>query len=187
MKIKIVYYSETGNTKKVAEAICEEVSNNHDVELIKLQDVKGDALSTSQLVFLGAPCHDADLAKPLKRFLVNLPGSPDFELAGFFTHAVYMPEGTARKKELYEKWAGNCIPSFERICQEKAMKFLGYFHCCGSPSPPIEAFIHQVIITTDEEWTEYLPEIRNHPTPDDLKNAKDFARAIIRKSVTAEG
>ncbi len=186
MKILVAYYSETGNTKQVAEAIYEEASRDHEVELVKLQDVSIDALSNFQLVFPGAPCHDADLAKPLKRFLVMLPENSDLILAGFFTHAVYMPEGTTRRKELYEKWAGECVSSFERVCQEKNIKLLGYFHCCGSPSPPIEAFIHQVIVTSDEEWTEYLPEIRKHPSSEDLKNARDFARAIIRKSATAE-
>lgn len=186
MKILIAYYSETGNTKQVAEAIYEEASRDHDVELVKLQDVSIDSLSNFQLVFLGVPCHDADLAKPLKRFLVILPENPDFILAGFFTHAVYMPEETSRRKELYEKWAGKCASSFESVCQEKNIKLLGYFHCCGSPSPPIEAFIHQVIITSDEEWKEYLLEIRKHPSFKDLKNAKDFARTIIRKSVTVE-
>lgn len=186
MKILIAYYSETGNTKQVAKAIYEEASRGHDVELAKLQDVSVDALSNFQLVFLGVPCHDADLAKPLKRFLVTLPENPDFILAGFFTHAVYMPEETTRKKELYKKWAGKCVPSFESVCQKKSIKFLGYFHCCGSPSPPIETFIHHVIITSDEEWKEYLPEIRNHPSSEDLKNARDFARTIIRKSAATE-
>jgi len=186
MKILIAYYSETGNTKKVAEAIYEEASKDHDVELVKLQDVSVDALSNFQLVFLGAPCHDADLAQPLKRFFTILPENSDFILAGFFTHAVYMPDGTTRRKELHEKWAGKCVSSFERVCQEKNIELLGYFHCCGSPSPPIEAFIHHVIITSDEEWTEYFPEIRKHPNPEDLKNAKDFAQTIIRKSATSE-
>ena len=186
MKILIAYYSETGNTKHVAEALYEEASKDHDVELVKLQDVSVDALSNFQLVFLGAPCHDADLAQPLKQFLTTLPENSDFILAGFFTHAVYMPEGTTRKKELHKKWAGKCVPSFESVCQEKNIELLGYFHCCGSPSPPIEAFIHQVIITSDEEWAEYLPEIRKHPNSEDLKNAKDFAQTIIRKSATAE-
>ena len=182
MKILIAYYSETGNTKQVAEAIYEEASRDHDVELVELQDVSIDALSNSQLVFLGTPCHDADLAKSLKRFLAILPENPDFILAGFFTHAVYMPEETSRRKELYEKWAGKCVSSFERVCQEKSIKLLGYFHCCGSPSPPIETFIHQVIITSAEEWKEYLSEIRKHPNFEDLQNAKDFARTIIRRS-----
>lgn len=186
MKILIAYYSETGNTKHIAEALYEEASRDHDVELVNLQDGSIDALNNSQLVFLGAPCHDADLAKSLKRFLAILPENPDFILAGFFTHAVYMPEGTTRRKELYEKWAGKCVSSFERVCQEKSIKLLGYFHCCGSPSPPIEAFIHHVIITSDKEWGEYLLEIRKHPSFEDLKNAKDFTRTIIRKSVIAE-
>jgi flavodoxin len=184
MKILIAYYSETGNTKHVAEAIYEEASREHDVELVELQDGSIDALNNSQLVVLGAPCHGGDLAEPLKQFLATLPENPDFILAGFFTHAVFMPEGTTLRKELYEKWAGKCIPSFESVCQKKTIKFLGYFHCCGSPSPPVEAFIRQAIIPSDEEWKEYLSEIQNHPSAKDLENARDFAQTIIRNLPT---
>jgi flavodoxin len=181
MKILVAYYSETGNTRKVAEAISEQASINHDATLKKTQDVSPDELKDYDLLFLGSTCHDADLARPFKRFLDTLPQNSRFKLAGFFTHATYTPNHTTRRKELFVQWAGKCAPTFEQLCQEKEIKFLGYFHCMGAPSKPIEAFIHREIIPSDKEWKEYLPEVKTHPNSQDLEDAKHFALKVISK------
>ena len=181
MKILIAYYSETGNTAQVGQAMYAALSADHDVGLMPVAEVVVDRLGEFELVFLGAAVHDSDLAKPLKHLLDALPMNPRFKLAGFSTHAVYVPDGSTYKDELYARWAGKCLPSFEATCQEKDIPFYGYFSCQGVASKSIEGFIHREIITSDEEWKVYLPELRKHPTSDDLQNAKDFARRIIDK------
>ncbi len=181
MKILIAYYSETRNTQKIAEAIHKAVSADNEVKLSKIQDVSSDELISYDVLFLGSSCHDADLARPFIRFLDNLPHHPKFKIAGFFTHATFTPDHTARRKELFAQWAGKCVPTFERKCQEKRIRFLGYFHCMGAPSAPIEAFIHREIIVSDDEWAEYLSEVRTHPNSKDLENAALFANNIISK------
>lgn len=186
MTVLIAYYSETGNTAQVAQAMFEAVSGDEEVVLLRVQEVGVEVLGAFQVVLLGGAVHDADLAKPVKQLLEALPPNPGFMLAGFSTHAVYMPDGTPRRDDLYAQWAGKWLPSFERICRDKSIPFLGAFHCLGVASPPIEAFIHREIITSDEEWNEYLPELRKHPTAEDLEKAKEFAREIIRKSVPKE-
>ena len=181
MNVLVAYYSETGNTKKIAEAISEEVSSHHDVILERVRKLKITQLDAFDLVILGAACHDADLARPLKKLLAELPRNPAFKLAGFFTHATYMPGDSERNTTLFEKWAGKCGPSFETISQEKDIQFLGYFHCMGVPSKPIEWFIHQEIIVSDDEWQEYLPEVRTHPNAEDILNAKKFVKEVLAK------
>jgi len=47
---------------------------------------------------------------------------------------------------MYEQWAGRCAETFERISRQKGFNLLGYFHCQGAPSPPIEEFIHNEIM-----------------------------------------
>ncbi len=179
MKIIIAYYSQTGNTEKVARAIHKEVADGYDVRLCKISEITAADLNDYELVFLGAPCHDSDLATPLKKFLASLHQSPDFKLAGFYTHATFTPDRGAREQELFSEWAGRCSESFESACQEKQIGFLGYFNCMGAPSPPIEAFIHSRIITSEEEWSAYLPEVRAHPNAEDLSNARTFARTAL--------
>ena len=97
MKILVAYYSETGNTAKIAGAIHTEVSSHgHKAHLKALGEVTIDALTAYDLVFLGSACHDADLARPVKRMLEQIPSSPTFKMAGFVTHASYTPEGGDR-------------------------------------------------------------------------------------------
>ena len=141
-----------------------------------------DSLSSYDLVFLGSACHDADLATPVKMFLEAIPRSPSFKMAGFVTHATTMPTGGERDRELYEQWAGKCAESLERTSQEKDLEVLGYFHCQGAPSQPIEAFIHSTIIPDEEEWNEYVTEARKHPNEEDMEQAREFARAMLRQS-----
>ena len=90
MKVLVAYYSETGNTEKIAKAIYEEASKKHEAHLKRIQDITADTLNNYDLVFLGSACHSSDLAVPVKKLLKALPESPKFKLAGFFTHSTYM-------------------------------------------------------------------------------------------------
>ena len=182
MRILITYYSQTGNTAKVARAICEAVSSRgHEVTLREIGEVTAGSLSDYDLVYLGSTCHDTDLARPVKRLLEDVGESSPFKLAGFCTHATQMPEDGERERELYERWAGNCIRTFHRVSEGKQIAFLGYFHCQGAPSPPIEAFIHNTIVTDDGEWEAYIAGVRAHPDKEDLQKAQEFARQVLAK------
>jgi len=183
MKILIAYFTQTGNTEKIARAIYDEVlSQGHKAHLKSIAETTSDNLNAYDLVFLGSACHDADLAEPVKKVLESITISPSFKMAGFATHATVKPEGEEREPEFYEKWAGKCAESFERISQEKGIELLGYFSCQGAPSPPIEAFIHSTIIPDDEEWEAYIAEVRKHPNEADMKQAREFARAVLSQS-----
>jgi len=181
MNILIAYYSQTGNTTEVARAIYDEVSSQgHQVHLKRVAEIKSD-LNAYDLVFLGSACHDAGLAKPAERLLAGIGKSPSLKLAGFVTHATQMAEEGARARELYERWAGNCIRTFHQVSEEEQIAFLGYFHCQGAPSPPIEAFIHNTIVTDKDEWQMYIEEVKKHPTVQDLQDARTFAQHILTK------
>ena len=110
MKVLIAFFSQTGNTARVARAIQQEaLTRGHEVDLREISQVSARDLDDYDLVFLGSACHDTDLARPVVRLLRRVGGSPPFRLAGFCTHATYMPEGGERARELYETWAGNCV------------------------------------------------------------------------------
>ena len=181
MKVLIAYYSETGNTAQVAQAISEQIqSQGYEVHLRDVGEIAPDVLTAYDLVFLGSACHDADLARPAKQILEQIPVAPSFTLAGFVTHASHTPEGGERQRELHERWASGCQRSFRQASQEKRMTFLGYFGCQGAPSPPIEQFIHSTIVTDEDEWAAYVHEARKHPDEDDLRKAKEFAQEAMR-------
>jgi flavodoxin len=180
MRILVACFSQTGNTDKVARAICKAAaSQGHEVDACKVVEITFERMDDYDLVYLGSACHDSDLAKPAKRLLEGIGVAPPFRLAGFVTHATQMPEGGEREKELYARWAGNCIRTYERICQEKQIPFAGYFHCQGAPSPPIEAFIRKEIVTEEDEWNAYIEEVRPHPDDRDLEEARRFTLRVL--------
>ena len=182
MKILVAFYSETGNTEKIARAIYEEVSKDHETYLKKIKKITVESLNDYDLVFLGSACHSTDLAAPVKRILETLPESPRFKLAGFFTHATLSPEDKFnRAREQFDRWASRCIVSFEKVSKEKQIDFKGYYHCKGVPSPPIEEFIKKEILVSADEWEEYIKEIKKHPSPEDLQNAKKFVQEVLSK------
>lgn len=181
MKSLVAYFTQTENTKMIAEAIYEVLSAHGEVKIDTVRRVNLESLNEYDLLFVGAPCHDSDLAPPVKGFLEELPDSSKFKLVGFFTHSTNMPDGTERNQGLYDQWAGKCIPTFENACKDKNIEFLGYFHCPARASEPIEGFIRQQIITDDDEWAVYLPELRKHPDSNDIENAKEFAQEILEK------
>ena len=188
MKILVAYYSETGNTAKIAEAIGEGLmAKGHEADLMAIADavqpgeIAPEALSSYDLVFLGSACHDADLAIPVKGFLERIPNSPAFKLAGFVTHASYTPEGGDRRQRAHRIWVSRCAQSLRQAAQEKGIEFLGYYGCLGAPSLPIEQFIRNTIVTDEEEWQEYAQEARKHPDEDDLRKARGFAQAVLAR------
>ena len=179
MKILVTYFSQTGNTEKIAKAIHEVSSKNHESYLNGIKKVKIEDLDDFDLVFIGSACHDTDLAKPVLRFLRKIPDSPKYAIAGFYTHSTYLPEGDEKIIELSEEWSGQCSKTFEKLEKEKNVNLKGYFRCQGIPTPGIEQFIHNSIIKDDEEWAVFIEELKKHPDENDIENAKKFAQDIL--------
>jgi len=179
MRILITYFSQTGNTEKIAEAIHEVTSKDHESHLKRLKKVKKEELDDYDLIFIGSACHDTDLAKPALRLLRKIPNSPNYAIAGFFTHSTYLPEGEEKIKKLSEEWSGNCSKTFENLEKEKNVNFKGYYRCQGMATPGIERFIHNSIIKDDEEWAVFSEELKKHPDKKDIENAKKFAKDIL--------
>ena len=186
MRVLIAYHSQTGNTEKIARAIHEEAQVlRHETDLKKIRKVRPESLGSYDVVFIGAPCHHADLPKGVKRFLEILPPSPSFKLAGFVTHATYLPEGGADRVKLHEEWAGKCLPTLEKVCEAKGIPFAGYFACQGKPSKLIELFIRRAIFKDRDDWSEYIAEVKRHPTEEDLEKARAFVREVLKGEAPA--
>ena len=182
MRILIVYFTQTKNTEKVANGIYEELlTQGHEVRLEKIEGITPENLEDYNIIFMGSACHDADLAQPVKQLLEGIPHSPPYKIAGFVTHATYTDDGGNRERELYDKWAGKCIKSFNQVSQEKNIDFLGYFHCRGAPTPEIADFVHRVIVTDEDEWNKYKEEVNKHPNEEDIQRAKEFAHNVLLK------
>ena len=78
----ILYYSESGNTKKLAEMIQAAVGG----ELAAIGEAKPD-LKAYDLIFIGTPNHSATMAKPVKAF-VDAQDWTGCTVAPFCTHGM---------------------------------------------------------------------------------------------------
>ena len=181
MRVLVVYHSVTSNTEKIARAIHQEASKEHEAHLKKIGETKPQDLEGYDTVFLGAPCHDSDLSRPAKRFLEALPRNPGYKLAGFYTHAT-LPRNAQwipGAADYFERWAAKGLRTLERACQEKGIRYLGIYNCMGAPSPGIENFIRRTIIPP-EDWETYARQVHRHPTPENLRRAREYAREKLR-------
>ena len=180
MKILTLYYSETGQTEKIAKAIHSSIPEDHEKDIKKLAEISASELAEFDLVFIGTPCHSSDLAKKVIKFLNEVNPNPKFKLAGFLTHASYGADKEGYEA-VYEKWVGKCKTTFETISSEKKIDFLGFFGCMGAPSVPIEGFIKKHAIPSESEFEGYLAIARKKPDAEDIENAKKFAQAVLDK------
>ena len=181
-RILVCLFSETGNTMKIGEAIRDEVSAaGHSVYLETVASFDPTTLGNFDVAFIGSTCHSSDLAQPILDLLAKLPENKDLRVAGFVTHSTWESSDDPRRQSLFERWAGQCQPTFEKICAEKGIDFLGFFGCMGAPNPEIETFIQNTIMPEDAEWEQYIEEARRHPNDQDLLNARTFVREILKQ------
>lgn len=171
MRVLVSYFSQTGNTEKVAQAIHEEASKTDESELKKIGEVDSDSLSVYDLVFVGSPTHVGDLSAAVKEFMARMPKSPRFKVAGFVTHAGYEPEDFHK-----------CVPSFESAAKAKRIVLCGCFECPGRLAPPIRPVVKQNRGVSDEQWEKDMQELDAHPNAEDEQRAREFARSMLAEA-----
>ncbi len=172
MKTLVTYFSQTGNTEKVAQAIYESLSRSCETDIRRLEDTGADELSRYQLVFIGSPCNAGDLSGAVKNFLKTLPEQPAYEVAGFITHA-----GAAYSRAEYE----GSFKTFRSLCSEKGIDVTGVFDCQGFLNPAIHDFVKKSKNLSDMEWKERVARMEGHPDKDDLTKARSFAEEMVEK------
>ena len=170
MKILIAFFSQTGNTGKIAAAIYEELAGGNQADLMPIDVVGPDAAGAYDLVFVGSPCHAGDLSAQARSFLTGLPQQGAFKLAGFITHA-----SSAYERSGFEK----CITTFETISAAKQIPFLGCFDCQGYLSPDIQPYVKKARKASDDEWSAIVEKMTGRPNAEDEANARHFARTVV--------
>lgn len=112
MKSVVIYYSETGNTEKVAKAIAVSLG----ADLKRIEEVKTDDVSKYDLIFLGTPVHGSAPAKIVRRFLKELPNLSSKKGAAFCTMHAFGDKKTLRIiKENFEAKGISFIDGFSCI------------------------------------------------------------------------
>lgn len=172
MKILVTFFSQTGNTEKIAAAICGEAARAHEAALQKIADVDVQGLGAYDLVFAGGPIHAGGLSAPFKEFLDKLPSQPKFALAAFVTHAAEAYERTNFEKG---------IQYIADITRDKGIAYRGCFDCTGKLDPALWPMVQKMQKLSDEDWKARMERIGPHPDGEDEKNARAFVGTVLAK------
>lgn len=170
MKILIAYFSQTGNTEKIAKVLFEEASQENDVEMKKIEEVDPAMLNGYDFIFVGSPIHAANIASDVKEFLGKLPASSGTNLAGFITHA-----GPAYPKQQLDTMS----QPFRDTCQEKEMEYKGCFNCQGYLADFMHEAVQKMQKVDDETWAENVKQMTGHPNAEDEFKAKFFVKSLL--------
>ena len=163
MKILVTYMSQTGCTKKVAEAIYEEITG--DKEIKELKDLK--SLEGYDLSFVGFPIHAFGPAQEAKKFLED--HSAGKSVALFITHA--SPEGN----ELLPEWLEKSRKA------ATGAEIVGMFNCQGELAQHVMDMLMKSDDPTMRSFGEQGPQTKGQPDESRLEKARSFAREIIDK------
>jgi len=135
---QVVYFSRSGNTEKVADAIAEELDT-------KAEHVSNATVeSKTTYLFLGSGCYGGKPSPVMMKFIESNDFS-DKKIGLFGT------SGSGKGTELED---------MKTALEAEGAKIQGTYSCKGK--------------------TFFLIN-RNHPTIDDLKQAKEFARDLVKK------
>lgn len=167
MKILITYYSKTGNTKTVAEAMYE-VLEKEDAHLMSVKEVED--IGQYSLVFCGFPVHAHSVPVPVHALLKKIV--PGQKLALFSTHGS-RTDGRMPKEAIEHA-----------IGLAKNAELLGSFTCRGK----VEDVVLDDLMgkTEHRAWAMEAASAQGHPDRSDLEDAQVFARGILKKAMKFE-
>lgn len=170
MKVLVTYYSQSGNTEKIAKAICEEAAKAGDADLKKLEELTPDMVAEYDCIFMGSPLHAGSLAAPVKECLGALKTTSNQQMAGFITHMT--PAYPDQDMEAFAE-------PLKTACREKGIEFKGCFDCQGFLAEPMHAPVQKKLNMDDDKWAEMVKQMTGRPNQEDMENAKAFVKKLF--------
>ena len=158
MKVLIAYMSQTGNTKKVAEAIYDAIPQPKDIKRVK--DVT--SLEGYDLSFLGFPIHGSGPDKQAKTFLETQV--KDRAIALFITHMA--PEEAPPLQGWIQKFKDAAVGA----------NIIGIFDCQGQASRLIKTVVR---INPNPQVRASVRASQGQPDAARLERARTFANEIM--------
>ena len=169
MKILVCYFSNTGNTEKVAKSIADGLEGE-DLELLKIEDADPSKLKNYDLVVLGSGIYGGKLNKKVIDFMKGVTEYPP-KFAFFNTH---------QSATSYQK-------AFKRIrtkLEENKSKVIGEFDCVGEnigmPKETILGMLEKLPPEEKKRQEAILAKTVGHPDAQDFENARAFGKSLIK-------
>ena len=150
MNINIVYFSQTGNTRKVANTFRKTfLEAGHSVSNISLKKAAHSDFEKADVIGFGTPCFSGHAPTPVRNFLKMLP-----DLGGKKAF-VFATSGGAPGRVLYD---------LNRLVSAKGARVIGGFLTRGELYHPVPCLIGRM---------------SGRPNAQDLEKARRFALAIL--------
>jgi flavodoxin I len=170
MKVLVTYFSQSGNTEKIAKGIWEEASQANEADLKKLEDVAAEDFAGYDFIFIGSPLHSANLAAPVKAFLTNIQAGSGQKMAGFITHSA--PAYPDQDMDAFTE-------PIKTACKEKGIEYKGCFDCQGALTESMHEAVQKKHNLSDEQWAGTVKQMTGHPNEADLADAKACAKEVL--------
>jgi flavodoxin len=161
-KILVAYYSLTGNTQKVAEAIYESLP---ELKVLRPIDEAAD-LDKFDLIFVGFPVHAHSVPMKVEKFLRAVPHGK--KVALFSTHASLA--GSRLSREAIE----------HAVVTASQARIISTFSCRGKASSQALEMLSRS--PEHEAWVDMAASAGTHPNKHDLEEARTFARWVVTLS-----
>lgn len=163
MKVMIVYMSLSGNTKKIAEAIYQELQGEK--ELNTFDQV--DTLEGYDLVFVGFPMHGFGIPEEGRDFLEN--HCQDRNIALFVTHGA--PENSPELQPWLDKFTAAA----------SGADVIDMFNCQGE----LAQYVVDALLKSDNprhhDYAKAAPTTKGQPDTSRVERARVFAREVLEK------
>ncbi len=166
MKTLVTYYSETGNTEKIAEAIFSKVSGAKDF----LTFTVIDSLDGYDLIFFGFPIKQFGPPRKVRTFLKAHAAGKNIAL--FVTHASWEAPD---QSELLAGWLERCKAAAE------GANIVGFFHCRGELAATSAAQFLESEIAEVRKFGSLQPATVGHPDAAELARARRFALRVVKE------
>jgi len=164
MRTLVTYVSNTGNTRKVADAIFEELPPEKEIK--EVSEVTG-GLEGYDLVFVGFPINAFGPNPKARDFLEKQTAG--HRIAIFITH------GAPDDHEDVQTW-------MEKARQAASgADVVGVFNCQGEVDPAVVDFLLKSEDPKLREFGKAAPLTKGQPDESRLEKARSFARKIIDK------
>lgn len=163
MKTLVAYVSQTGNTKKVAEAVYESIPD--DKEMRELAEV--DSLDGYDLTFIGFPINAFSPNPSAKEFLEK--NSSGEQIAIFMTH------GALEDSEDVGLWLDKAREA------AAGAEIVSTFNCQGEVAQPIIDFLLKSDEPRMQEFGKLGPTTKGQPDDSRLERARTWAQDVISR------
>jgi flavodoxin len=169
MKILVCYFSNTGNTEKIAKSIAEGMEGE-EVELLKITDIEPSILKNYDLVVLGSGIYAGKIHKKVSDFMKSVSDFPP-KFAFFNTH---------QSPTAYQK----AFRRISRTIEENNSEVVGEFDCIGEnigiPKETTQKMLEKLPPEARKKQEKYLEKTKGRPNEQDLADAKVFGESLLK-------